>query len=300
MGKSETGTKEKVIKGATKISKTAKARPRTGTLAKSESSAKQGGIQSLARAFSILEEVAREREGLGLADISRRVGLHNSTTFHLVKTLTTLGYLRQIADTKRYRIGRPLFALAAGALDEIEMVSLANPVLQDLARESGESCYFAVRMGYSIVVIARTPGPGAFQLTDRIGVVRPAHCTALGKVLLAALPADQLELFLRQAELTAMTPKTITDKNALRQELEEVRRYGLAYDDGEFDAEVRCLAVPVRDFTGTVVGAIGISGPIWRLSMQSLQSRSRLVEAAADRLSADYGRPIRQSSGGKA
>src|SRR5262245_1575546 len=83
---------------------------------------RSGGVQSLARAFSILEEVARSRDGINLADLSRKVGLHNSTTFHLVKTMVSLGYIRQIKDDKRYRIGRPLFALAANALDEIEMV----------------------------------------------------------------------------------------------------------------------------------------------------------------------------------
>ena len=85
------------------------------------------GVQSLGRAFAILEEVARHREGIGLADLSKLVGLHNSTTFHLAKTMVSLGYLRQEKDSKRYRVGRPLFALAAGALDEIEMVNVATP-----------------------------------------------------------------------------------------------------------------------------------------------------------------------------
>ena len=129
----------------------------------------RGGVQSLGRAFSIIEEVARHREGIGLADLSKLVGLHNSTTFHLAKTLVSLGYLRQERDTKRYRVGRPLFALAASALDEIEMVNLATPILEDLSRESGESGHFAVRMGDAVVVIARTSGAGAFQLTDRVG-----------------------------------------------------------------------------------------------------------------------------------
>lgn len=142
------------------------------------------GVQSLGRAFAILEAVARHRDGIGLADLSRLVGLHNSTTFHLAKTMVALGYLRQERDTKRYRVGRPLFALAASALDEIEMVNLATPVLEELSRETGESSHFAVRMGDAVVVIARTGGPGAFQLADRVGVVRPAHCTALGKVIL--------------------------------------------------------------------------------------------------------------------
>ena len=79
-------------------------------------------MQSIGRAFAIIEEIARNRDGIGLADLSKRVGLHNSTTFHLVKTMVSLGYVRQMKDSKRYRIGRPLFALAASALDEIEMM----------------------------------------------------------------------------------------------------------------------------------------------------------------------------------
>jgi DNA-binding IclR family transcriptional regulator len=182
-----------------------------------------------------------------------------------------------------------LFALAASALDEVEMVSLATPVLEELSRETGESAHFSVRLDDAVVVLARTGGRGAFQLNDRAGAVRPAHCTALGKIMLAALPADQLEQFLARAELRPFTPKTITSAEALRREIAEVRRTGLAIDDGEFDAELRCVAVPVRDFSGQVAGAIGISGPVWRLSIDALQKRARAVRAAADRLSAEFG-----------
>lgn len=247
------------------------------------------GIQSLGRAFAILEEVARHREGIGLADLSKLVGLHNSTTFHLVKTMVSLGYIRQEKDSKRYRVGRPLFALAASSLDEIEMVNVATPILEDLARETGESSHFAVRMGDAVVVIARTSGPGAFQLTDRVGVVRPAHCTALGKVILAALRPDQLERFLERVELKPSTEKSITEIPVLLREIEEIRRSGIAFDDGEFNIEVRCIAVPVKDFTGQTIGALGISGPIWRLSLQTLQGRAKIMQAAADRLSAEFG-----------
>ncbi len=248
-----------------------------------------GGVQSLGRAFSILEEVARHREGIGLAELSKLVGLHNSTTFHLAKTLVSLGYLRQEKDNKRYRVGRPLFALAASALDEIEMVNVATPVLEDLSRETSESSHFAVRMGDAVVVIARTSGPGAFQLTDRVGVVRPAHCTALGKIILASLRPEQLKRFLERAELKPSTPKSITDVGVLMREIVEVQRTGVAFDDGEFNAEVRCVAVPVTDFTGQVIGALGISGPIWRLSNQALHASAQVVQAAASRLSVEFG-----------
>lgn len=178
----------------------------------------RGGVQSIERAFAIIEEVARNRDGIGLADLSKRVGLHNSTTFHLVKTMVALGYLRQIKESKRYRIGRPLFALAASALDEVEMVSLAMPVLDDLTRQIGESSHFAVRMSDAVMVLARTPGPGAFQLTERVGIVRPAYCTALGKVILAALRPDQLARYIERVELKPLTSRTIIDPRRLRRD----------------------------------------------------------------------------------
>jgi DNA-binding IclR family transcriptional regulator len=247
-----------------------------------------GGVQSIGRAFAILEEVARNREGIGLAELSKRVGLHNSTTFHLVKTMASLGYIRQLKD-KRYRIGRPLFVLAASALDDMEMVSMATPVLERLSLTTGESSHFAVRMSDDVVVMARTPGPSKFQLTDRVGVVRPAYCTALGKIILAALSSEQFERYLDRVELKPLTSKTIVDRGRFVQEIADVRVSGIAFDDSEFDEEVRCAAMPVRDFSGQVVGAIGISGPVWRLTLQALQSRSKALAAAASELSAQLG-----------
>ena len=249
----------------------------------------RGGVQSIERAFAILEEVARNRDGIGLAELSKRVGLHNSTTFHLVRTMVGLGYIRQLRESKRYRIGRPLFALAASALDEVEMVSMATPVLQELSLATGESSHFAVRMNDAVVVMARTPGPSAFQLTDRVGVVRPAYCTALGKVMLAGLSPEQLARYISRVELKPMTERTIVDPERLKREIGEVRHADIAFDDGEFDVEIRCAAMPIRDFTGQVVGAIGISGPIWRLSLQALQSHTSKLRDAAERLSAAFG-----------
>jgi len=137
--------------------------------------------------------------------------------------------------------------------------------------------------------MARTPGPGAFQLTERMGVVRPAYCTALGKVILAALRPDQLERYLDRVELKPLTQNTITERGRLLQENAEIRSAGIAFDDCEFDSELRCAAMPIFDFSGKVVGAIGISGPVWRLSIQALRSRARSLEAAAKRLSEAFG-----------
>ena len=266
---------------------------RTKTLAPEEKARdpgkERGGVQSIERAFAIAEEIARNREGIGLAELSKRVGLHNSTTFHLVKTMVQLGYVSQLVDSRKYRIGRRMFTLAAGAMDEIELVSVATPVLEKLTRETGEYSHFAIRSGEQIVVVAKIAGTGIFQMIDRTGAVRPAHATALGKVLLAALSPSQFERYLETSELHKFTSKTIVERDALLREIEEVRRKGLAFDDSEFDPEARCVAVPVRDFTGRVAGSIGMSGPMWRLSLQALQEKSTHVREAAVELSAELG-----------
>jgi len=254
-----------------------------------EAPKERGGIQSLERAFAILEEVARNREGINLADLSKAVGLHNSTTFHLVKTMTQLGYISHVRDSKRYCIGSKLFTLAAGALDENSFLALATPVLETLTGETGESAHFAIRSGSNIVVIARTAGSGLLQMVDRTGAQRPAHATALGKVLLSALNDAQIRQFLGKEPLRRFTSKTIVERDALLREIDEVRKKGMAYDDGEFDQEVRCVAVPVHDFAGRIAGAIGISGPVWRLSLQALQSKSLQVREAAKALSTQLG-----------
>lgn len=257
----------------------------------------RGGIQSLERAFAILEQVAGHRDGITLAELCKSVGLHSSTTFHLVRTMVQLGYASQDTASKKYRIGRKVFSLAAGALDENELANRATPVLELLTDRTGESSHFALRSDDNIVIIAKTGGAGMFQLVDRAGAVRPANATALGKVLLAALTPAQLQRYLDKHKLARFTPKTIVEREALLAELEQVRRNGIAFDDGEFDAEVRCVAVPVYDFLGRVAGAIGVSGPMWRISLQSLHEKSKLVRQSAAEFSEELGYRGEQKAG---
>lgn len=247
------------------------------------------GVQSIGRAFSIMEEIARHRDGITLADLSKQVGLHNSTTFHLVKTMVTLGYLRQSKDTKKYRIGRSLFMLAASSFDEIEMASAAEPILELLSNQTGETGHVALRTHDVISIIAKSRAPGALQITDRAGVTRSMYCTALGKILLAAMPEAEFENYLSRVQMKPMTEKTITDPARLRQEVEDARNNNFAYDDSEFNAEIRCIAVPVRGFSGEVVAALGISGPVWRMSLSQLQGKRGFLVEAAEALSAELG-----------
>lgn len=264
-----------------------------------------GGVQSLHRAMAILQAVVHARQGIGLAELCKEVGLHTSTAFHLAKTLVTLGVIRQEPDSKRYRVGTRLFSLASGALDELELLDIAMPVLTSLAEETGENSHIAVRAGQSIYVIGRCDGTASVRLAERIGTARPPHATALGKMLLSALQPAQLDKLIGSMALNAITPKTIVDPDLLRTEIANVGSNGIAFDDGEFDRDVRCLAAPVFDFRGQMIAAIGISAPMWRMGLNKVREVSGVVINSANSLSTLLGysekiQEIRSKSKGRA
>lgn len=252
---------------------------------------KQSGVRSIRRAFSVLEAIAHEPEGLTLAELSRIAGLHTSTTFHLLKTLEPLGCVRRDQATKKYFVGTRMFALAAGAADEIELVNICTPPLEALARETGETSHLAVRSSEDVVIIAKFDGSASVRTTERIGTVRPAYATAIGKVILAALREADLERYLASHPLEAYTGKTLTDPILLRAEIDKVRRRGIAFDDCEFNPEVRCIAAPIHDFAARTIGSVGISGPMWRIDLPSVGGLEAQVREVARVISAKLGHP---------
>lgn len=245
-------------------------------------------VQSLERAFLIVERIAGSDAPPSLAELSRATGLHTSTAFHLLKTLIHLGYVRQDGD-RRYRVGTRLFVQAAAAFDEVTLVDFAMPFLRRLAEATGETTHLAVRADNGIAVIAKADANASVRASERVGIVRPAHATGIGKVLLAALPPEERERYLATVKLEAYTPNTIVEAEALRREIERVAADGIAYDDAEFNREVRCIAAPVRNFSRQTVAAIGISGPLWRVTLQALPHLSGVVAATAGELSESLG-----------
>lgn len=254
----------------------------------------RGGVQSVERAFGILHAIANQPGGIGLAELAKAVGLHTSTAFHIVRTLVDVGAVRQGPGSRRYHLGRTVFTLAAAATNEVDLVAVATPILEALAQETGESCHLALPSGQDVMLAARVAGTGSFRLVERTGSIRPAHCTSIGKVLLAALSPEHFEGYLAGSRLQAWTAQTITDPDLLRREILRVRQAGVAYDDAEFDPEVRCLAAPVSDYTGRVIGALGLSGPIWRMKLPRLEDLALQVRRAAAELSAELGQHPRE------
>ncbi len=253
-------------------------------------------IQSLQRGLMILEIIAKKETGITSAEVSREIGLHTSTTSHLLRTLTTLGYLTQDESTRRYHLGSKLFHLAGSAWTEAHLLRMANPLLVEMAQQTGEASHLAVLERGEVIVIGKIDGSSPVGVSQRVGYPRPAHCTAIGKILLAYLSGPEMRAFLESAALRPLTPRTITAAPILEQELERVRGQGYAFDDEEFNQGIRCLAAPVRNFTGHVVAAIGISGPVWRVSLDRVAQLTEFVKTVAHRLSQQLGHPGEQGN----
>jgi IclR family acetate operon transcriptional repressor len=270
----------------------------TGRQSAPSAAPKTPTIQSLQRGLGILEFVAKKGGGVTMAEVSRHVGLHTSTTFHLLRTLSTLGFLQQDETTKQYFPGSKIFHLATSASTELQLLNSASPLLADLARQTGETSHLAVLERGEVIVIAKVDGSSRVGVNDRVGYPRPAHCTAIGKVLLSSLAGADLDAFLAGADLASFTAKTITSAAQFRQELDRVRAQGYAFDDEEFVQGIRCLASGVRNFSGRVVGAVGISGPVWRVSLDRVAPLTGLVMDAARRLSHSLGHAGTATNGG--
>lgn len=259
---------------------------------------RDGKIQSLSRAFGVLEEVARHSEGVTLSQLSRLLDLHTSTLYHLTRTLVSLGYLRTGPDDKRYRIGRAVFQLASACLDEAEMCSAAAPYLERLAEATGEATHFAIWERRKALILSRHAGPNALQINERPGTLRPIHCTAIGKALLSGLDPQSYSDYTRDIKFDGLATNAPKDNHELKLQVDRARRDGIAFDDCEFNSEVRCMAATVRDYTGMVVGAIGFSGPIWRMSLADMSQFTSVTRTIATELSEQLGfRPDRMAAG---
>lgn len=258
--------------------------------------AADGVIQSLQRGLGIMEVVAARGSGATLVEISRELGLHPSTAFHLLRTLVALGYLSQDGSTRTYRLGSKVFQLGASASTEGRLVDVAESFVAELARESRETSHLAVHEHGRAVVICKGDGSGPLVVSERIGTRRPLHCTAIGKVLLAYLPEPEVLASLSQTRLLRYTARTIIDRASLERELTRVRERGYAVDDEEFSQGVRCVAAPVFNVSGQLVAALGVSGPTIRVTRERMAELITLVTGSARRLSRHLGADPKRSA----
>ena len=221
---------------------------------------KDVGTTSLLRALSILEMIAHKSGGFTNAEISRRLKIATSTTSYILSRLEREGYLKRDPEYGRYEIGLKVVALAHGALREMGLRRVAEPILHRLAAETRYSALIAVLERGLVMIVDKVEQPSLARLDMDIGVRYPAHTTALGKVLLAHMPEKEVaELFERRV-MTKTTEKSLTSKTGLMQELVKVKRQGYAISDGELFMGIWAVAAPIYDPNGVVLAAVSATG----------------------------------------
>jgi len=250
-------------------------------------------IQTVSNALRLLEAFADARE-LGVSELSRRLDLHKNNVFRLLATLQQGGYVEQSSDNDRYLLGPACLELGHSYARHHTLVRRARPILEELVRKVGETAHIASLRELEVVHLDGVLSDRRVVTSLRVGERLPAHCTALGKVLLALGDPRDREAFEQsvagEGGLTAMTEATIDDAGRLSDELEKVAEHGYAVDHEECERGMSCVAAPVRDDRGTVVAAISISGPSFRMSASVLSTDlGRAVVAAADQLAQELG-----------
>ncbi|HUX49878.1 MAG TPA: IclR family transcriptional regulator [Spirochaetia bacterium] len=239
--------------------------------------------QSVGKVINVMEEMAAAGGPMRLLDIATNVQMPASTTLRFLTTLVVLGYVRQNADTMRYELTLKLCGLADQIRSQKTVRDVARPHLKMLAKQLGESTFLAVEEDLEAVYIEVAEGQGSgLRTLQRIGKRAPLHSTGVGKVLLSDFDDDRLDRLITDRGLPKLTVHTISTKEALIHDLDEIRTRGYAFDLEECEEGVRCVAAPVRDHEGKIVAALSVSAPVNRMKDQDLPEVIERVLAAAE------------------
>jgi IclR family KDG regulon transcriptional repressor len=247
-------------------------------------------IKSVVHALDLLEQFHDGNNELGVSELSRRLKLHKNNVFRLLVTLASRNYVEQNRQTENYRLGLKNLQLGQTVINQMGLHRQARPVLEELLKKCNETCYVAVLKGAHIINIDAVEADQPVRIVPRVGIMLPAQSTAAGKVLLAAISDEEQLSRLALADLGQHGPQTATRRQALLKQLVKVEAQGFAFEDEELDDGVRGVAVPVRDYTGCVIGAISIAGPATRFSDARMRDELvPLARAAAEELSLRLG-----------
>jgi IclR family KDG regulon transcriptional repressor len=229
-------------------------------------------IQSVAHALDVLEQFFGEADELGVTELSKRLKLHKNNVFRLLATLEARGYIEQNKATENYRLGIKCLHLGRRYIHHMGLVRQARPTLNELAHKCRESAYVAIVRRDGVVPLeAAEPDDRAVRITPPVGITLPLYCSAAGKIHLAFDAEGQLKSSLPET-LPRYTDRTIVERTRLLEQLESVARDGYAVESGEFIDEVSSVAVPIRDYTRSVVGSLAVAGPTYRLGPERITS----------------------------
>jgi IclR family KDG regulon transcriptional repressor len=246
-------------------------------------------VQSVERSLSILEVLSDYSEGLGVTDISEKVGLHKSTVYRLLSTLMHTDYVTQDEETNKYRITFKLYELGSKKMRKMDILSASKLYSKKLMESVNEVVHIVVREGNRIVYIDKVEADNTIRMASTIGKRSPMYCTSVGKAILAYLPEEEVEEVWNNSRIERYTLNTKTRLEDLKKELEIVREKGYAIDNEENEPGVRCVGAPIFNRFGEIEGAISVSGPTIRMTDEKIDTIALEVLKYAELISKELG-----------
>lgn len=248
-----------------------------------------GDVPALRKGLSVLQLLA-DAGPLTMAEIQRGADLNKTMTFRLLRVLRELGYVRQDAVSRRYALALKLLELGNAVAAGMDVVSVSQPLLDDLAAEFDETINLGVMDGGQVVYVAMVERQHGLRMTSRVGGRDGLHSTSIGKAILAYLPDAQRDAILSTFPLPRLTPRTVTDVGALRAELIRTRVRGYAIDDGENEEGGRCVGVPILGADGMPFAGLSVSGPSSRIDDERIKLFADRLWAASGEIARRLGR----------
>lgn len=248
-----------------------------------------GMIRSLDNALCVLELLAAQSSEVSITYIAEHSGLHISKVFRMLNTLQARKYVTRNPYTKGFRLGLATIHLGEAAKRGINLIQQAHPILVRLSEDTRENACLTVLADNRSALIDQVSASGVGASPSSLGSQTHLYCTASGKILLGFSSAEFIEAYLSAQELSPLTPNTITDEKLLRDVLNDVRTNGFAIDDEEAWIGIRCIAYPVRDYSGKVVASIHIRGLSSQVIPEKYDYYRQHVSNAASLLSLDLG-----------
>lgn len=241
------------------------------TTATGEKRGSRYNIEALARGLDILELFSPQRTSLTMTEVVSLLKLNKSTVFRLLSTLETMGYLSRDPESRRYRPSLKVLHLGYMVINSLEVRQVARPHLECLAREVEETVSLCVLDGNHVIYVDRVRNKSIVGVMLKVGSRIPSHCATVGKVLLADFTPDELDLYLKGAELTQCTSRTISDREALLAELVQARQRGYAICDGELAAGLRAAGAPIYNHQKKAIAAINVTGSSTTITIKRLK-----------------------------
>ncbi len=242
------------------------------------------------KVLKILEALQGNPSGLQLKEIAQRTAINKSTAYRFLAHLQGEGYLYR-DDAGAYVIGPKLARMGSGMNLEESLRKMSRPVLQKLWVATGETVNLAILDGQQILYLDVIESSHTFRFASEVGARRPLYCTALGKAMIAHLPAEEMKELVPSLSFERLTPRTITQPAKLKKELAKIRLQGYALDDEEAVLGARCIAAPIFDAGGKIIAGMSVSGPLTRITEEKVTLFAAIVKKAAQSVSRRLGYP---------